>query len=230
MISAGSLTSQPIEPITSTTAETYEQPIGRRDGWTYRFNGDFKHDNLLRDEFSFEYAPSASLCLNLISLHTPGQECCDFLLSYCKKFEALLKPLKPGQSNPEVDYTFVTRILYCLSFAAKVHGSSSDCMKVREHAEIINAIVENGCESLLPMESINVNSLRTLRDNLVVAEKFALAIEISLKSGLEKTGIMAAWGIACIKSGKFETGIFLITLNELRKVRANKLHCILFSS
>lgn len=75
---------------------------------------------MLREEFSFEYAPSASLCLNLISMHTPGQECCDFLLSYCRKFEALLKPLEPGQSNPEVDYTFVTRILYCLSFAAKV--------------------------------------------------------------------------------------------------------------
>lgn len=111
------------EPITSTvsgSADIYEQPIGRRDGWTYRFSGHLKHDNLLRDEFSFEYAPSASLCLNLISLHTPGQDCCDFLLGYCKKFEALLKPLKIGQSNPEVDYAFVTRILYCLSFAAKV--------------------------------------------------------------------------------------------------------------
>lgn len=52
-----------------------------------------------------------------------------------------------------------------------------------------------------------MKSLRTLRDNLVIAEKFGLAIEISLKSGLEKTGILAAWGIACIKAGCFETGI-----------------------
>lgn len=96
------------------------QRLSTRDGWMYRFTGNLKHDHMLREEFSFEYAPSASLCLNLISMHTPGQDCCDFLLSYCKKFEALLKPLKPGQSNPEVDYAFVTRILYCLSFAAKV--------------------------------------------------------------------------------------------------------------
>lgn len=120
------VTNEPIESVmssmstVSTSAETHELPIGRRDGWTYRFSGHLKHDNLLRGEFAFEYAPSASLCLNLLSLHTPGQMCCDFLLSYCKKFEALLKPLKPGQSNPEVDYAFVTRILYCLSFAAKV--------------------------------------------------------------------------------------------------------------
>lgn len=94
--------------------------ISSRIGWVYCFTGNHKHDNMLRDEFSFEYAPSASLCLNIIAMHTPGQECCDFLLSYCKKFEALLKPLKPGHANPEIDYAFVTRILYCLSFAAKV--------------------------------------------------------------------------------------------------------------
>lgn len=87
-----------------------------------------------------------------------------------------------------------------------MHGGDSDSTKIRDHAEIINAVVRNGCESLLPMESINTNSLRTLRDNLVVAEKWSLAIEISLKCGLQKTGIMAAWGIACIKAGCFETG------------------------
>lgn len=104
----------------SSVFEANEQPISKRYGWMYQFSGDLKHDSLLREEFSFEYAPSASLCLNLISMHTPGQDCCDFLLSYCKKFEALLKPLQPGKKNPEVDYAFVTRILYCLSFAAKV--------------------------------------------------------------------------------------------------------------
>lgn len=51
-----------------------------------------------------------------------------------------------------------------------------------------------------------MTSLRTLRDNLVAAEKWTLAIDISLKCGLQKTGIMAAWGIALIKAGCFETG------------------------
>lgn len=114
-----SIVTQPASP-TSTIINTIERPVSSKGEWIYRFTGNLKHDNLLREEFSFEYAPSASLCLGLISMHTPGQNCCDFLLSYCKKFEALLKPLKPGHSNPEVDYAFVTRILYCLSFAAKV--------------------------------------------------------------------------------------------------------------
>lgn len=123
-----------------------------------------------------------------------------------QKFETLLRPLQPGHLNPEVDYAFVTRILYCLSLAAKVHGGSPECGKIREHAEIINSVVQSGCESLLPMESINTFSLRKLRDALVVAEKWSLATELSLKCGFPKTGIMAAWGIACLKSGCFETG------------------------
>lgn len=104
--------------------KVYEPEIENRI-WTYRFSTNSKHNNLLRDDFSFEYAPSASLCLSILALHTPGIECSNFLFSYCRKFETLLKPLKPGLSNPEVDYTFVTRILYCLSFAAKVSITST---------------------------------------------------------------------------------------------------------
>lgn len=71
-----------------------------------------------------------------------------------------------------------------------------------------------------------MKSLRALRDNLVVAEKFPLAIEISLKSGLQKTGIMAAWGIACIKAGCFETGsfhfrVFFLTTFLIEKLKKN---------
>lgn len=55
------------------------------------------------------------------------------------------------------------------------------------------------------MDSINTESLRTLRDNLVINEKWNLAIDISLKCGLQKTGVMAAWGMSLIKAGCFET-------------------------
>lgn len=88
----------------------------------------------------------------------------------------------------------------------QVHGGSPECAKIREHAETINSIVRNGCEALLPMEELNTSSLRKLRDSLVVAEKWSLAVELSLKCGFPKSGIMAAWGIACLKAGCFETG------------------------
>lgn len=92
------------------------------DGWVFRFNGNSKHDNLLREEFCYEYAPSVSLCLSILALHSMGSECGEFLLFHCRKFEALLQPLTPGHVNSEVDYGLVTQILHCLSLAAKVNS------------------------------------------------------------------------------------------------------------
>lgn len=56
------------------------------------------------------------------------------------------------------------------------------------------------------MEPLSRESFRKLRDALVLAEKWQLALEVSLKRGFATTGVMAAWGIACLKSGCFETG------------------------
>lgn len=57
------------------------------------------------------------------------------------------------------------------------------------------------------MESPNQSSFRKLRDSLVVTEKWQLALEVSLKCGFATSGVMAAWGIACLKAGCFETGM-----------------------
>lgn len=86
----------------------------------WKFTGNPRHDELLRDEFSFEYAPSVSLCLSILAIHSSTPECAHFLLHHCRKFETLLRPLQPYYPNPEVDYALVTRMLHCLALAAKV--------------------------------------------------------------------------------------------------------------
>lgn len=88
----------------------------------------------------------------------------------------------------------------------QVRGGPPECDTIRDHGEIIQSIVQHGCEALMPMEPPNSSSLRTLRDSLVVAEKWSLALELSLKCGFATTGVMAAWGIACIRAGCFDTG------------------------
>lgn len=87
----------------------------------WQFSGNAKHDDLLRDEFCFEYAPSISLCLSILAFHSATPECANFMLYYCQKFESLLKPLQPGLPNPEIDYGLVTKMLHCLALAAKVN-------------------------------------------------------------------------------------------------------------
>lgn len=81
----------------------------------WQFSGNKKHDNLLREEFCFEYAPSVSLCLTILKFYSSDADCVNFLLHYCQKFESLLRC-----PNPEIDYALVTRMIRCLALAAKV--------------------------------------------------------------------------------------------------------------
>lgn len=109
--SSGSNTADSGSPMEASKDEAEE--------WT--FSGNVRHDDLLREEFSYEFAPSVSLCLSILALHsTTGPECANFLLLHCRKFESLLRPLQPGVPNPEIDYAMVTRMLHCLALAAKV--------------------------------------------------------------------------------------------------------------
>lgn len=167
--------------------------------------GNIKHDNIVRNEFCYEYAPSVPLCLSILSHHSPSSEYSYFLLYHCKKFENLLRPLQPGYPNPEIDYLLVTRILHCLALAAKVRDGPPECTTIIDHADIILSIVQHGCEALLPMEPMNIHGLRKLRDSLVIGEKWDIALDLSFKCGYSSTGVMAAWGISCLRSGCYET-------------------------
>lgn len=111
-----------VEAMEVTGQDSYEDS-NRDSNLEYRFSGNMKRDSLLRKEFSYEFAPSATLCLNIMSLHRKNQDCQDFLRTNYAKFEKLLKPLVQGHLNPEVDYGFVTRILRCFSIALKVFAT-----------------------------------------------------------------------------------------------------------
>lgn len=172
-------------------------------------SGVIKHDNLVREQFSYSYSPNVSLCLSFCQLHSANIECTKFLLYHCHRFEKLLR-----QKNGEIDYILVARMLHNLALAAKVRvqssgvtfGESAECNTIIEHADIILLIVNNGCEALLPTEQINTKSLRKLRDDLVRAEKWNMAIDISLKLGEEVSSrVLASWGLSCLKAGCYET-------------------------
>lgn len=97
---------------------TDESVVGAAIVW--QFSGNKKHDNLLREEFCFEYAPSVSLCLSILQFYSSDGDCVNFLLHHCQKFESLLRPIQSGYPNPEIDYALVTRMMHCLALAAKV--------------------------------------------------------------------------------------------------------------
>ncbi|XP_017008563.2 zinc finger FYVE domain-containing protein 26 homolog [Drosophila takahashii] len=171
---------------------------GSSDSCKWRLSGIITHDKLLREEFSYEHAPSVALSLSILRNHVEQRSCVDLLLFHCRKLEKLIVP------NPEVDYGLVAKMINCLAFAAKVRGAPGELENIREHSEIIMAVVQQGCESLIPTGSLNNHNLRLLADALVEAEHWALALEVHLKCGFATTGVMAAHGLACLRAGCYD--------------------------
>lgn len=75
------------------------------------------------------------------------------------------------------------------------------CDELLSQVDLLNMLVKNGCSALIPAETLNGHALRHLRDRLVEEEHWLLAMEVSTKSGLERTGVWAAWGKACLRAG-----------------------------
>ncbi|XP_050095682.1 zinc finger FYVE domain-containing protein 26 homolog [Anopheles aquasalis] len=191
--------------------------------YEWQLTGNERYDRVIRDEYSYEYAPSTGQCLAICDLHTPNEEIASFLLYHCAKLEGLLRPLAPGVPNPEIDYALVARMLLNLTLGVKVRrhgaeggagaGGAGEVEKMKEHAEIILSIVHDNCESLLldTQQSAAISgshhpgSLRKLCDALVKAEKWTLALELSLKCGFSVSGVLAAWGMTCLRAGCYET-------------------------
>ena len=44
---------------------------------------------------------------------------------------------------------------------------------------------------------------RRVRDKLIKADRFGLAMEVSTKCQLDTSAVWSAWGMACLKSGEF---------------------------
>ncbi|KAH8232382.1 hypothetical protein KR032_005235 [Drosophila birchii] len=164
----------------------------------WRLSGIITHDKLLREEFSYEHAPSVALSLSILRHHVEQRSCVELLLFHCRKLEKLIVP------NPEVDYGLVAKMINCLAFAAKVRGAPGEFENIREHSEIVMAVVQQGCESLIPAGPLDNHNLRKLADALVEAEHWPLALEVHLKFGFATTGVMAAHGLACLRAGCYE--------------------------
>ncbi|KAH8381950.1 hypothetical protein KR009_001129 [Drosophila setifemur] len=163
------------------------------DAGKWRLSGIITHDKLLREEFSYEHAPSVALSLSILRHHVEQRSCVDLLLFHCHKLEKLIGP------NPEVDCGLVAKMINCLAFAAKGRGAPGE--NIREHSEIILAVVQQGCESLIPAGNYDLGKVA---DALVEAEHWALALEVHLKCGFSTTGVMAAHGLACLRAGCYE--------------------------
>lgn len=172
----------------------------------WKLTGDISSDQIVRDEFNFEYSPNVGLCLAIIDLHPSNEELAKFLLFHCHRLELLLRPIR-GKINPEVDLILVARMLKCLAFSAKIRGADGEANNIIDHADVVLKIAENGCESIapqIPMEPINSVTIRAIINDLIKAENWKMALELSVKWDRAGTaGVFSAWAVSAIKSGQY---------------------------
>ena len=54
-------------------------------------------------------APSTSVCLSILDLHSDPRTCGALILQMCRDLSEYLRPIRPGVPNPEVDYNLIIR-------------------------------------------------------------------------------------------------------------------------
>ncbi|XP_043930003.1 zinc finger FYVE domain-containing protein 26 [Protopterus annectens] len=163
-------------------------------------------NELERSEFYFRQAPSASLCIALLEQHSNKVTCGHQLIEHCRKLSRSL-------SNPEVDARLLTDIMKQLLFSGKMMfvkvGRSQDlalCDSYISKVDVLKILVAANYKYVPSLDEIQQPAAVTrLRNQLLEAEYYQLAVEVSTKSGLDPTGVWHAWGMACLKAGNLSS-------------------------
>ncbi|PKU42474.1 zinc finger fyve domain-containing protein 26 [Limosa lapponica baueri] len=172
--------------------------------WIFSLNEE--ENEIVRSEFYYEQAPSSSLCIAILSLHSDSIVCGHQLIEHCCK-------LSQGLTNPEVDAGLLMDIMKQLLFSAKMMfvkaGRSQDlalCDSYISKVDVLNILVAAAYRPIPSLDQILLPAAVTrLRNRLLEAEYYQLAIEVSTKSGLDPGGAWHAWGMACLKAGNLSS-------------------------
>ncbi|CAH2327773.1 zinc finger FYVE domain-containing 26 isoform X2 [Pelobates cultripes] len=161
-----------------------------------------EHENEMeRSEFYYEQAPSASLCTAILNLHSKCEECGYQLIEHCCT-------LSKGLTNPEMDCRLLLDIMRNLLFSAKMifvkAARSQDlelCDSYSSKVDLLKILVAASYKDIPSLDEIvRPAAVIRLRNRLLEAEYYSLAIEVSTKTGLDPAGVWHAWGMACLKS------------------------------
>lgn len=168
----------------------------------FQLSSNSAENQLLRSEFYYEQAPSAYLCVAILSLHSDQTACGHQLISHCRSLSRKL-------NNPEVDACLLTDIMKQLLFSAKLMfvkvGRSQDlalCDSYISKVDVLKILVKANYKYVPSLDDIlETSAVTRLRNQLLEAEYYQLAVEVSTKSGLDPGGVWQAWGMALLKAG-----------------------------
>uniref|UniRef100_A0A452HEU7 Zinc finger FYVE domain-containing protein 26 n=1 Tax=Gopherus agassizii TaxID=38772 RepID=A0A452HEU7_9SAUR len=141
-------------------------------------------NEIVRNEFYYEQAPSSSLCISILSLHSDSTACGHQLIQSCCK-------LSQGLINPEVDAGLLMDIMKQLLFSAKMMfvkaGRSQDlalCDSYISKVDVLNILVAAAYRHVPSLDQIlQPAAVTRLRNRLLEAEYYQLAVEVTQTGG-----------------------------------------------
>ncbi|OQR75857.1 hypothetical protein BIW11_08153, partial [Tropilaelaps mercedesae] len=203
-----------IEHFTPNTLSKKVTPVRVETTWRIKapINEQNREYNIAtRRIFCYERAPSVSLCLSILDRHSNPETAAEFILSLCDRLVPLLG------SPSEIDHGLGIAMLQALLIKARFNllktnkqASLEWCDSYLQTLDLLKLLVKDNCQSLIPKELLQQknsenkdwrNVHRKLRDKLLDAERFQLALEVSTKCNLQTNVVLATWGISMIKAG-----------------------------
>ncbi|XP_061650672.1 zinc finger FYVE domain-containing protein 26 isoform X1 [Phyllopteryx taeniolatus] len=167
-----------------------------------RLSTDPVENQQLRNEFYYEQAPSAHLCVAILSLHGDQTACGHQLIGHCRSLSRKL-------TNPEVDAGLLTDIMRRLLFSAKLMfvkvGRNQDlalCDSYISKVDVLKILVAANYKHIPSLDDIlETIAVTRLRNQLLEAEYYQLAVEVSTKGSLDPGAVWQAWAMASLKAG-----------------------------
>ncbi|KAB5582167.1 hypothetical protein PHYPO_G00184050 [Pangasianodon hypophthalmus] len=150
----------------------------------YRLSPNAEENQQLLSEFYYEQAPSASLCVSILTLHSDHAACGHQLIGHCRSISCKL-------TNPEVDARLLTDVMQQLMFSAKLMfvraGRSQDlalCDSYISKVDVLKILVSANYKYIPSLDDIlETTAVMRLRNQLLEAEYYQLAVE---RSGPER--------------------------------------------
>ncbi|CAD5119010.1 DgyrCDS7665 [Dimorphilus gyrociliatus] len=177
----------------------------------YKLSINELENEMLRKKFQYEFAPSSSLCITILKLVQNKQQSVKTLVELAKNVSQMLRPLKNGQRNPEIDYSFVIDVIKSLLFEAKVQQNTleipigNDIELHLTSFDLLNSLVLSNCPIIPSLHQlVGPKQVSSFRDDLVKKERFVSALEVSGKFGLDSNLVWLSWGLANIVGGFLE--------------------------
>ncbi|XP_077586758.1 zinc finger FYVE domain-containing protein 26 [Stigmatopora nigra] len=168
----------------------------------FRLSADPAQNQRLRNDFYYEQAPSAQLCVTILSLHGDQAACGRRLIEHCRGLSRKL-------TNPEVDACLLTDVMRRLLFSAKLmfvkvgrHQDLALCDSYISKVDVLKILVTANYKHIPSLDDIlETVAVTRLRNQLLEAEYYQLAVEVSTKSGLDAGAVWQAWAMASLKAG-----------------------------